>query len=94
MIIEGGVVPSNKMAKDGDYDEDHLQRCADTIAKAAEYQADPKLMKALRPYLEIKERAYHSLADLRKIGREKILEEYGKKMSGQESEMGYKSDDD
>ncbi len=50
---------------DKKYDEWDLKNHADTLAKAEEIKADPHLMKALKPHLEKKAKAYKSLSQLR-----------------------------
>lgn len=74
-IIENGVVPADKLANDGDFDEYELKEACETLAKAEEIKANPKLMKALQPLLEKKQKAYSSLAELRQLAGQKRVEE-------------------
>lgn len=74
-IIEDGIVPANKVANDGDYDEYELKEACETLAKAEEIKANPKLMKALQPLLEKKQKAYASLSDLREMAGKKRMDE-------------------
>lgn len=102
-IVENGIVPANKVAKDGDYDKWEIESAVETLAKAEEIKADLKLMKALRPFLEKKAKAYKSLDELRSLGTEMMKKaresgdaddmDHAQKMSAQEGEMGYKKQD-
>jgi len=74
-IVENGIVPANKVANDGDYDEYELKEACETLAKAEEIKANPKMMKALQPMLEKKAKAYMSLSDLRDLAGQKKMEE-------------------
>jgi hypothetical protein len=76
-IIENGIVPANKVADDGDYEEHELKEACDVLARAEEIKANSKLMKAVQPLLEKKAKAYMSLSDLRDLAGKKKLEETG-----------------
>lgn len=52
--------------KDPEWSEYQLKDHADTLAKAEEIKAHPELMKALKPHIERKAKAYKSLAQLRR----------------------------
>jgi len=66
--------------KEGEYDEYKLQNSANTLIEAEEIKADPKLMEALKPYLEKKAKAYSSIAQLKNLGAKKKLEEVSSKL--------------
>jgi hypothetical protein len=58
--------PSEKEeGKEKGYEDYELDCKARTLMEAEEIKADPKLMAALKPYLEKKAKAINSLADLR-----------------------------
>lgn len=75
MIIENGIVPADKVAKDADFDEYELKEACETLAKAEEIKANDRLMRALQPMLEKKQKAYASLSDLRGLYYKKKKEE-------------------
>lgn len=49
-----------------EWDDWQLKDHADTLARAEEIKANPKLMEALKPHIEKKAKAYKSLNQLRK----------------------------
>ena len=87
-IIEGGIVPANKVADDGDYDKYEIEDAVKTLARAEEIKADAKLMKALRPELEKKAKAYYSLSELRDLAKSKMQQEAEEKATDAENGVG------
>ncbi len=70
-VIVHGAPVNEKETKDKEYDEWKLRDACDTLLRAEEIKADPKLMKALQPYLDKKVKAYKSVADIRAVAKRK-----------------------
>ena len=72
--VYGEVVdPKGDSEEDKEYEDWELQCKANTLVEAEELKADPELMKALKPYLEKKAKAYTSIAALREEGAKQAL---------------------
>lgn len=71
-----GEVVDDSAEEEGEkeYDKYELESACCTLERAAEIQADPKMMAALKPYLEKKIKAVKSLQDLRDLGLKKYKE--------------------
>lgn len=71
--VTGEVVEGEKKDEEKGYDRWELEDACRTLERAAEIQADTKLMAALKPHLEKKINAIKSLEDLRSLARTKSL---------------------
>lgn len=68
-------IEMKEMGEENEMDEYDLKCAADTLLKAEEIKADPKMMAALKPYLEKKAKAIKSIADLRSARQEMNAQE-------------------
>lgn len=63
--------------KDGEYEEYELKCAVDTLLEAEKIKKDPKMMAAIKPLLDEKAgaiKSISSIADLKKVAKEKINE--------------------
>lgn len=67
-----GDSPAEEMAESKEYEDYELTNAVDTLHKAEEIKQDASLMKAIAPMLDKKEKAVKSVADLRKIAKDKF----------------------
>lgn len=78
-LVLDHVVKDSEMEDDGTYEDYELEEACRILAKAEEIKADGPLMKALKPLLDKKVKAYMSLKDMEKLAGRKRLEEKGYK---------------
>lgn len=57
--------------KEGEYEDYELESKARCLMEAEEIKQDPKLMAALKPYLEKKAKAINSISQLREVAKKK-----------------------
>lgn len=67
--VEGS--PEEEAGESPDYEQHEVDNAADTIMKAHEHMANPKMMKQVNPILDRKKKAITSLDDLRAIAKTK-----------------------
>ena len=66
--VTGEVDEPKDEKKEKEYDDYELEDACRTLQRAEEIKAAAPMMKALKPHLDKKAKAYKSLAELRQMG--------------------------